>query len=122
MKNLLLAVMSIVFIQSVHADDYAKLRIKISGATNDNRYFLCVGNVGCVSIKAGNAGKVYPMQSGDINYIYTTNVANQQLYTQGLPSSCDFAVKNNQTVTITGKLKTGPNNKTYLSNLDCKVA
>jgi hypothetical protein len=122
MNKLVLFVITLMFLQSVHADDYAKLRMKISGATNDNRYFMCVGNAGCVSIEAGNKGKVYPMNAGEINYIYTTNIANLRLYPQALPSSCDVAVKSNQTVTVTGKIKTGPNNQVYISNLNCKVA
>lgn len=122
MKKLVLLLCGFLLIQCLYAEDLAKLRIKISGASSDNKYFLCVGNVGCVSILAGNQGKLYPMNNGDISYVYTTNVTNMRLYPQKLPESCNISVKNNQTVTVTGHIVKSSNQQIYISNLNCKLA
>ena len=74
-----------------------------------------------MSILAGNKGKEYPMENGNINYIYTTSVATMRLYPQELPSSCDIAVKENQTVTITGHMVKGKDQKMHINNLNCNV-
>ncbi len=122
MKKLALTVAVLILSQTTFADDIANLRVKISGATADNRYFLCVGSAGCVSIKAGDEGKTYPINPGSMNYLYTTNVENMRLYTQELPRSCQVAVKENQTVTVTGHIVASNDQKVHIENLNCKVA
>lgn len=122
MKKLLLVILSVVLIQPVFAADFAKLRIKLSGAlSHNNSYFLCIGNVGCVSIKDGVQGKTYPLTAGPLDYIYTSDVKHLRLSTQALPSSCHIDVNSNQTITVTGQLKVGPNDHTYIANLNCNV-
>lgn len=122
MKKIVLCVLGLMCIQSIFAADFAKLRIKIQGATSDNRYFLCVGTVGCVSIKAGDKGTLYPMQAGNIDYIYTTSVAAMRVYPQSLPSSCNVEVKNDQTVTVTGRIVQRSNEDVHIEHLNCHVS
>jgi hypothetical protein len=120
MKRLLSTIMSIMLIQPIHANEFAKLHIKISGALHNQGYFLCINNVGCVNMSAGN--QTFPMSSGSINYIIPVTFPNNQAHPQALPKSCAIAVKNNQTITITGSLKASTNDAVYISHLHCKVS
>ncbi len=121
MKKFYSLIIAILLIQPVFAENYAKLRVHISGATDTNKYFLCVSNTGCVSIKAGNHGTTYPMSPGNINYILPMNIAALHIQAQPLPSSCNLQVKNGQVITVSGKLKTKSPNQVYLADLNCKV-
>lgn len=121
MKKLLVLIMSLVLMKVAYADDFAKLRIHISGASSDNRYFLCVGTTGCVSIAAGNKGQVYPIDSGKIEDMYTSDISTLRMYTQSLPASCKVVIKDNQTITVTGRLTKSANNKIYIEDINCRV-
>lgn len=121
MKKLLMVVLSLFLINSSYALESAKLRMKISGPIKDNRYFLCVTNVGCVSILNGNRGKAYPLNTGSVNNIFTVNATNMRMYTQPLPSSCSVSLKGKETLTVTANLVEGPNKKVHLNNLRCTV-
>lgn len=122
MRKLLCSALGMMFLNSVYANDFANLKIKISGVMPDNKLFLCVGNVGCVSIAAGDKGKVYPMTPGNIDFVYTTSISNMRLYEQKLPRSCNISVQSNQTLTITGHVVKGANQQIHINNLNCKVA
>lgn len=125
MKKLLALVVGLVMMSSAFADNFAKLRVKIGGATNDNRYFLCVGGTGCVSIAAGNKGQVYPIDSGKIEHVYASDISTLRLSDQELPKSCQIIVKNDQTLTVTGRIvneSKGNNRGVRISDLDCHVA
>lgn len=121
MKRLLIILLSIALVNPLFAYTSAKLRMKIAGPIKDNRYFLCVTNIGCVSILAGNQGKIYPLGDGHISNIFMINIVNKRMYTQPLPGSCEVSIKNNQTLSVSGKLIEGSNN-TRLSNLQCRVS
>jgi hypothetical protein len=86
-----------------YAYDTAKLQMKIAGVKN-NAYYLCVSNSACSSIAAANAGKTFPMDAGNVNYIYAANPYSQQMYPLALPSSCKVALAKDQTLTIKGSL------------------
>ncbi|RDI44550.1 hypothetical protein [Aquicella lusitana] len=103
--------------------DAANIKIKIAGATSDNRYFMCMEGIGCLSILAAQKGKVYPIfHSFNMDYIYIANLEdNFRLSKQGLPKSCDTTVNTNQTVTIYGKIQ-AKNGAVYVQNLHCTVA
>lgn len=119
MKKLLVLIIGLVCFSSVFAD--ATLRMKIAGPINDNRYFLCVTGVGCVSIFNGNKGHTYPLQAGEVSRIYTVNASNMSFRLQGMPSSCNVTVKDNQTLTVSGRLVEGPNKMYSMSDLRCTV-
>lgn len=106
---------------TAHADDTAKLRMKISGPIKDNRYFLCVSNVGCVSILAAKKGKVFPLDKGDIGHIFAINATQMRMYPQALPASCNVTVNENQTLTVSGKIIEGPHGSVKVGNLSCSV-
>lgn len=122
MKQLFAVTLSLIFLNSAFAFDSAKLRMKIAGPIKDNRYFLCVTGIGCISILNGNKGRSYPLNPGTISNIYTVNAANLRLHPQPLPSSCNVDVKVNQTLYVHGKLVEGNNNRVYLAGLQCRVS
>lgn len=124
MKKLLAVVVSIALLSTAcFADDGdgAKLRMRISGPINDNRYFLCVSNIGCVSILAGNRGKVYPMEEGNVDRIFTVDSSNMRMFNQPLPASCNVKVNSGQTMTVSGTLLPQGGSRVILSNLHCSV-
>lgn len=121
MKKLLVAILSLVLMTSAFADD-AKLRMKISGPINNNRYFLCVTGIGCVSILAGDKGKIFPLDPGTIQKIFTVDASNMSVHQQGLPASCNVNVNDNQTLTVSGTLVQQGNGHVQISNLHCSVA
>lgn len=123
MKKLLVTViLSLLAASTVYADDTANIKIKINGAINDNRYFLCIPDVGCLSMLAAKKGKVFPMyRDVDMNTIFVTNITNNRLYNQGLPKSCQVKVATKQTITISGQLYTGPD-QVSIKQLKCSVA
>jgi hypothetical protein len=125
MKKLLMLMMaSIMCMQSVHAEDTANIKIKINGALKDNRYFLCLPNIGCLSILAATKGKVFPIfHPIEMNGIFVTDVNSKfRVTAQGLPQSCDVTVAPAHTITISGKIIPGPNNSTRINQLHCSLS
>lgn len=123
MKKLLGYALVMLFMSSAYGYDTAKLRVKVTGPLKNNSYFLCVSHTGCHSMMYGAAkGKVYPIDVGAIENIFTVNITNMQMHTQPLPASCRVAVEKDQTLTVKGTLTKGKNNKMYISNLNCSVA
>lgn len=127
MKSLLcilVALVALFALQTAFADaDTANIRIKITGAAADNADFLCLPNVGCLSIKAAQNGKIYPVIGQiEMDGIFITDVDhNFRVTPEGLPKSCDVTVQPNQTITISGKLLAGPNQSTRIDGLRCTV-
>jgi len=102
----------------------AQVKIKLSGAINDNRYFLCLPNAGCLSIKAAQKGKIYPFPN-EINMgkVFVTDRSNQyRLSPQAIASSCQITVKTDQTVTITGNLAVQKDNSIRINQLRCSLS
>lgn len=123
MKKWLLLLCAITSTQMAFADDATNIRIKISGASSDNRYFLCLPNVGCLSILGAQRGKVFPIfRPITMSAIYIEDVTNQiHLAPQGLPASCRGQIETNHTLTITGTL-TGSGNNTHINGLHCTIS
>jgi hypothetical protein len=104
-------------------DATANIRIKLSNPAHDNRYFLCMQGVGCLSVLAAQKGKVYPVfHSVEMDNLYVNNVSSMRLSPQGLPKSCDTTVQPNQTITISGQIIPGPDDSAYIKNLHCTVS
>lgn len=123
MKKLVAAILGLALLSgTAYADDFAKLRINISNPSADNRYFLCVGTTGCVSIAAGNRGQVYPIDSGKVLDIYTTDVTTLRMTSQSLPASCRVTVQNDQTMTVSGRIIKTADNKVVIENLNCRIS
>lgn len=124
MKRILVAMMILCSTQFAFAYDAANIKIKVSGAIHDNSYFLCLPDIGCLSIYAAKTkGKVYPvLHNIDMPHIYVTDVNNFSVYPQGLPESCKVKVKTNQTITIHGDLVKSTDGKVHINNLGCSVS
>jgi len=122
MKKLLFLVFALASTQMAFAADTANIKIKISGATSDNRYFLCVRNAGCLSILAAQKGKVFPLhRTLDMSALYIKDINGMRLSPQGLPASCKGTVDINQTITISGKMATSGNN-VRVNALRCTIS
>lgn len=124
MKKLLILILSVVCMQMAFADNAAvNIKIKISGAVSNNRYFLCLPDIGCLSILAAQKGKIYPIfHQIDMEGVYVTNVEDMSVYPQGLPKSCDVSVDTNKTLTISGHLISGANGRAQVKNLSCSIS
>ena len=123
MKKLLIVLIALISMQTAFADDAAKIKIKISGAMGNNRYFLCMPNVGCLSMLAAQRGKVFPIfRPIDMNTFFVADVNNNfHLTPQRLPSSCNGTVKTNQTITISGNI-TANGEKSEINGLHCSIS
>ncbi len=102
-----------------NADD-AKLQIKVSGASKNNTYFLCLDGSGCVSMFAADHGKTYPLSSGSVDRIFMVNRTNLRTYFQPIPASCNVTVNPNQTLTVHGKVVQDANSA-HIENMKCDV-
>ncbi|MBX3708652.1 MAG: hypothetical protein KIT56_05545 [Gammaproteobacteria bacterium] len=124
MKKLLVLLATLASIQVALADDAANIKLKISGASSDNRYFLCLPDTGCLSILAAQKGKVFPiLHPVEISGIFIADAQNNFAITpQKLPHSCHTTINTNQTATISGKLTTGKNKSVNLSQLNCTIS
>lgn len=122
-KLLLVAALLLSSLNPAFADDAAaNIKIRINGAIHDNTYFLCLPDLGCLSIMAAKKGKIYPVyRNFDMNTIFITDTNDMQVYAQGLPKSCDVAVKTNQTITISGTLTVGADKRAHVQQLRCSV-
>lgn len=117
-KNLFIAVLSLLFISSAYANT-PSLQIKISGETQNKNYFLCIANVGCLSLIAAKH-KIFPIESGRISYIFTANGKNYQMFPQSLPKSCDIVLNDNEILTISGELRENKK-KVRINYLNCSI-
>lgn len=126
MKKLLIVFIALVTAQVAFADNSnaANIKIRINGATSDNRYFLCLPNVGCLSIYGASKGKVFPIyRSVQMSSMYVVDADhNFQMSAQGLPSSCNGTVDTNQTITISGNIAAGSNGTTHINQLRCSIS
>lgn len=126
MKRAICIILGLLCLQTAIASptDTANIRIKLTGAVSDNTYFLCLPNVGCLSILAAQKGKIYSIPGQvQIDGVFVTDVDhNFRVTPEGLPKSCDVTVQPNQTITISGRLNAGPNQSTLISGLSCTVS
>lgn len=103
-----------------YAVNTANINIKISGAFKNNQYLLCEEDLGCFSIPSGE-GKVYPMTTSfEMNTLFISDVSTMRIYNIGLPRSCNTSIKDNQTLTIYGKIEKREN-KVTVTGLHCTV-
>lgn len=124
MKKLLLLIFILCCIPFAYARgelETANIKIHITGAVKDNRYFLCMPSIGCLSILAGAQGKVFPIiHSFKLEDLFVSNLNDFKVYPEGLPRSCQGTVEVNHTITIYGNLVKGANG-IYLSGLHCTI-
>ncbi len=123
MKKLFILLVALTLIPVAMADSAANIKIKMKGAVHNNRYFLCLPDVGCLSVLAAKKGKVYPIfHPIQMSNIYVMDVNNNfKVFTQGLPSSCNVTVQQNQSITISGNITPGAKNSVIVNQLHCSV-
>lgn len=121
MKKLALTVLGLICINNAHGADVAKLNMHLSGNI-DSHYYLCVSNSGCVSVKAGEQGFVFPLTPGKIQHIFLSSSADFRMYPQAIPNSCQVEVNGNQTLHISGTIVKNGTNNVNISNLSCSVS
>lgn len=120
-KKLICALLATLCLHPVYAANTANIKIKIAGAPSKG-FYLCMPDLGCLSIQAGNRGKVFAMRNNvEMNTLFVTNANTMRVYNQGLPNSCNVTVKQNQTITITGTINTQSSN-VKVANLRCSVS
>lgn len=119
--KVIVMVLSLVLMKAAYADSTPTLQVKVVGAGQNNNYFLCVSHGGCVSILAAEHGRKYPISPGDIDNIFMLNIANREMSTQPLPTSCGVAVKPNQTLTVSGNIVKTTSHGAHINNLHCSV-
>jgi len=120
MKKLLLVLVGLLLTSTSFAYDSAKLRIEVTGDTQN--YYLCVSNAGCVNVSAGARGFIYPIQDGDVRHIFIANSANYRMYPQAFPNSCDVTLQGKQTLVVMGRIVHSGKDNMTISDLHCKVA
>ena len=124
MKKMIFSFALFIFSLTTHAENQARLNIKINDSTPGNKHFLCLYGIGCLSIHAGNRGKVFPINPIDMNNIRKVAIADLQsrkLHLQLNDPSCQVDVHANQTVTVAGELVV-KNNVRQINHLHCLVA
>lgn len=123
MKRVISILLIAMGMSQAFADGTANIKIKISGENSHNTYFLCMPDVGCLSIRAASNGKVFAMMRNiEMNTLFVTNSHTLRVYNQGLPKSCDTTVKPNQTITIYGNLQGQTNDHVKVNNLHCVIS
>lgn len=121
MKKLLAALTLILFMPFAYADDTANIKIQLNGTLKDNRYFLCLSTIGCLSIRAAQQGRVYPIyRPFQLYNMYVSDMTDLSLHRQNLPSSCSVEVETNKTLTISGNLSQ-IGNRVQINQLRCTL-
>lgn len=123
MRRIIVWVGCLLMFSSAFADG-AALQIRIKDPVKQNQYFLCLYGIGCLSIKAGNHGKVFrvpAMDMGNILKLVITDTSDMSMYTQASAPSCDVKLTDGQVMTIEGELvveRAGPR----IKHLGCRVS
>lgn len=120
MKKFIMNMACLFALSSAHASNMATMQMKISGDIKDT-YYLCINNAGCVNLAAGTKGKSFPINSGNIDYLFIANASNVRMYPQQLLISCAITINDNRILTVSGKIAKSANDKIYLRNLHCAV-
>lgn len=123
MKRLIsLVLMVLMNGQCAYAADVANIKIRLSGSIHDNTYFLCMPELGCLSILAAKKGRVFSMMNPiEMNTLFITNTRTMRVYNQGLPASCNVSVPKNKTITIYGNLQVKGDDNVVVKNFHCVI-
>lgn len=126
MRKALIIIMMLLSSWAIGTSAFAKtmIRLKIAGTSKENRYFLCIYGVGCLSMQAGSRGKTFytaPTDMGNIKKLVILDGRNMRMYKNPSNGSCNIEVNDQQTLTISGSLATGGNGP-HINGLRCAVA
>ncbi|MES2219197.1 MAG: hypothetical protein V4501_12400 [Pseudomonadota bacterium] len=78
-----------------------KLQMRIVNTIKNQSFALCLSN-SCYVMTA--LPKPVSMDGNNIDSIIMTNTGTMEMYGQNIPDSCKITVKDNQTLTVSGKL------------------
>jgi hypothetical protein len=112
---------SLSFLDVSYADNVSslpKLQMRIVNTIKNQKFALCLSDT-CYVMSTPN--KSVLMDGSNIDSIIMTNTGTLQMYTQAIPPSCKITVKDNQTLTVTGKL-VAKKSVVELENLKCTIA
>ena len=119
-KHLLVAsVVGALLMNSAFADA-PLFQSKVTG--NQPTQYICISNLGCLNIAQIKNGRKFPLASGDVSYIFLSDIKTMRMYEQKLPSSCQVSVSENQTLIVSGHVTKAANDNMYISNLKCSLA
>jgi hypothetical protein len=93
-----------------------KLQLQIENTIKNQNFALCLSN-SCYLLTS----KPVFMDGNDIDSIIMTDTGTLAMYGQTIPASCKLSVKNNQTLTVSGKL-IKKKWSIEVENLQCSVA
>lgn len=99
------------------ADQLPKLHMKITNTLKGQQFALCLSAT-CYVLS--DHQKEIALADNTVSSVVMTNMNNMQMYTQVLPESCKVNLKNNQTLTVTGKL-VGKEQSVFLNDMKCSV-
>lgn len=121
MKSLMMSLImiSLLSVANIAFADTAKLRMNISG--NAKNTYLCINNLGCYKVGPESQGKAFPVDLVNVEYLAMANVANNRLYKQVLPASCNVNVNANQTLVVSGHVTKSANDNMVIHGLNCSV-
>ena len=105
--------------QLAYADEpnLPKLKMKIINTIKGQNFALCLSE-NCYALTTPDQD--IALEGASISSIIMANVNNMQMYAQNVPDSCKVTLKENQTLTVTGKL-VAKNTAVLLNNLRCSV-
>ena len=109
------------FVTPVLADSsnaMPKLQLQIVNTIKNQNFALCLSS-SCYLLSSPEKSVV--MDGNNINSIIMTNTGTLAMYGQTIPDSCKLTVKNNQTLTVSGKL-IKKKMSVEVENLHCSVA
>lgn len=124
MKKILFSILLCVAAGAAYADNEATVGIHINDPVKTNKYFMCIYDEGCISIKAADKGKTFPMPAmdvGNIKEFVITDATTMQEFMVPTNTTCNINVHEGQKLTLTGELVV-QNNKPTIKHLQCHVA
>lgn len=120
MKKYLIAALSSVILANTAFADAPLVQSKVTG-TQPTQY-ICISSLGCLNIAQIKTGRKFPLGSGDIGYIFLSDIKTLRMYPQKLPASCQITVPEDKTLIISGHVSKAANDNMYISHLKCSVA
>lgn len=114
---LILSVISLPMFAADQAAQLPKLHMRIINTLRNQQFALCLSET-CYVLS--DHQKEIALADNDVNSVVMTNMGNMQMYTQVLPESCKVNVKNNQTLTVSGKL-VAKEQAVFLNDMKCSV-
>jgi hypothetical protein len=99
------------------AQQMPRLHMKIVNPWRNQQFALCLSET-CYVLS--DKQKEIALADNTVNSVVMTNMSNMQMYAQVLPESCKVSLKNNETLTVSGKL-VAKDQSVFLNDMKCSV-